>query len=121
MGGHGLVGTGSNRSNQSDQFGDIRLSDIGALSEEFLENMPEGAARAGQGAIDSQALAALNNPNRIRRTSSDAVLAMLSGESVALPTDAPPPQPVAASGGIGIQRTSSDALMTFLAETETNV
>ena len=89
--------------------------------EEFLENMPEGAARAGQGAIDSQALAALNNPNRIRRTSSDAVLAMLSGESVALPTDAPPPQPVAASGGIGIQRTSSDALMTFLAETETNV
>jgi len=119
-GGMGMLGRSSGK---SDDF-DIRLSDIGRLSDDFLgeamgglqaqaavEGRMSGGMGQGKKNVDQQALSALN-ANRVRRTSSDAVFAMLNGESIDPNTAMMPPP--ASPSKVALERTSSDALMTFL-------
>jgi len=109
----GAGGLGQRASERSEDFD---LSDIGRLSDEFLASVPGLAgspekATGRRGDIDSEALAALQSGVRYRRTSSEAVMQMLSEE--------PSVQGgVAGGGGVQLARTSSDALMNFLKESE---
>ena len=88
----------------------------GRLSDEFLASVPglTGSPEKGRRSdIDNEALAAFNSGVRFRKTSSEAVMQMLAGEE-----GAPAPGAAPSGGGVQLARTSSDALMTFLKESE---
>jgi len=94
------------------------------LSEEFMDlsgldgfEVPVNAPRSSSGGLlphrtdmDQQALAALNAHNRVRRTSSETVMAMLSDNNTAGAAQGEH------GGTMALDRSSSEALMSFLVE-----